>query len=63
MSVRAPWVTDYSEILRLARWLDDQGTFESCRDMLAYFEKPWNWDNDRNEMLAAEMLAAKTGAP
>ena len=48
------WIEDHNEVMLLARWLNNEGTFDDCRDMLAFFEKPWNGDNERVEMIGLQ---------
>jgi hypothetical protein len=56
------WCEDYSEIVRLYRWL--QASDEHAlplEGVIDFLEKPWNWTPERDLMLAEEkaMLTAK----
>lgn len=42
-----------SEILQLARWLEDHDYFQSPKHVIDYFGKPWNYGHERQHMLAA----------
>ena len=40
------WFHSSSNVLVLADWLEDGGCFESTRDVIRYFEKPWKWADE-----------------
>jgi hypothetical protein len=52
-----PWLDDYSEVVRLGQWLVDTESFTTARELLAYFSKPWHWNDERENMLLAEAEA------
>jgi hypothetical protein len=51
----ANWFEVYDEVTRLAHWLVENDYFEGCDDemgeLLLYFDKPWNWDNEYRVMI------------
>ena len=46
-----PWLDDYFDVVQLARWLIDTEVLTTASDVLAYFEKPWKWNDERDDML------------
>ena len=41
----------YNEIVAFARHMQEEGEFDA-RDLIAYFEKPWKWEDERAAWLA-----------
>lgn len=50
----APWYADSDEVLHLAEWLEDRDVFDSVVACLRYFEKPWKWQTERQQMIGME---------
>lgn len=47
------WWRDHSERIAFAHVLLDSGEIVLIRDLLRYFEKPWNWDPGYERWAAA----------
>ena len=48
------WHDDPEEVHALGSWLVDVGDIGKVRDLLAFFEKPWKWENERADFLWAD---------
>ena len=59
MTTRYPWIEDHDKVCELARWLlTHEQAFESAADAVAYFEKPWHWNDEREVMLGNKFYCA-----
>lgn len=47
------WCEDSSEVLAFARVMVEADTFPSQFELLSYFEKPWNWTEERDAWILA----------
>ncbi len=45
------WYTSQDTMLTVARILDDEGCFDRTSDVIYYFEKPWKWEQDMQELI------------
>ena len=46
------WWENHNNKIELAGWLIDEGCLVTSQDALRFFEKPWKWDPEWEEMRA-----------
>jgi len=44
------WYRNYDDVLALAGYLKEKGAFQSVNDLYDFFEKPWKWEAEWNQM-------------
>jgi len=44
------WWNNYDDVLHLAGYLKEKNTFQSVNDLYDFFEEPWKWEPEWNEM-------------
>lgn len=47
------WFDDFSNVLKLARHLIENGDLDTASEVLYYFEKPWKYDSEWEELNSA----------
>lgn len=45
------WYNSGDVMLSVARILDDEGCFSKTSDVIYFFEKPWKWESDMQEII------------
>ena len=45
-NLRKIWYASGDKVLAVARILDDYDTFLDTKNVIRYFEKPWNWERE-----------------
>lgn len=53
MENKHEWCRDYSNVLTLARHLNERCEFYNIESVLEYFAKPWKWTDEWNEYRAS----------
>jgi len=56
MGERVEWFHNHDTVVSLAMWLDHNYRFDTPGDAIHLFEKPWHYENEYQEMLAADAL-------
>lgn len=56
MNDSTKWFQSNDTLLALAHWLVDRNEFETQSDLLYFWEKPWKWEPEYEEYLAAMAL-------
>ena len=49
--MESKWYDDHEKVKRLAKWLVSGNEFATQTDLLYFFEKPWKWDEEWQEMI------------
>ena len=44
------WWENHDNKIKLAGWLIDEGWLRTSQDALRFFEKPWKWDAEWDQM-------------
>ncbi len=45
------WYSSGDTMLTVATILDDEGIFIKTTDVIRFFEKPWKWESDMQELI------------
>lgn len=53
-SYDSEWFKDYDNVTRLGRHLASVATIVDAEGMVKYFEKPWKWSGEWDEMIESE---------
>lgn len=46
------WAKDFSNVLELAAWLEDDCVIVSAMDAIRFFRDPWKWSEEYSAMRA-----------
>lgn len=57
---RALWTMQTCEVTTLARWLHERHRLTTVEDTIAFFEKPWKWNREYEEMCRGDEEGSKS---
>lgn len=45
------WYQTHDTLVSVANILDEEGDFHQTSDVIQFFEKPWKWEHDMQELI------------